>query len=69
MKKIAKFERVSKEQFVLGWMDCYDTGIGMYDAFDRIKLPKRATRGSAGYDFYALKDVELNPGERVKMPT
>ena len=69
MKKIAKFERVSKEQFVLGWMDCYDTGIGMYDAFDRIKLPKRATRGSAGYDFYAIRDIELNPGETVKMPT
>ena len=69
MKKIAKFERVSKEQFVLGWMECYDTGIGMYDAFDRIKLPKRATRGSAGYDFYAIRDIELNPGETVKMPT
>ncbi len=69
MKRIAKFERVSREQFVLGWMDSYDTGIGMYDAFDKIKLPKRATKGSAGYDFYALKDIELHPGETIKMPT
>ncbi len=69
MKKIAKFEKVSREQFVLGWMDAFNTGIGMYDAYDEVRLPKRATTGSAGYDFYALKDVELKPGESIKMAT
>jgi len=69
MRRIAKFEKVSREQFVLGWMDAFDTGIGMYDAYDKIKLPKRATTGSAGYDFYALKDVELKPGETTIMAT
>ncbi len=69
MKKIAKFEKVSREQFVLGWMDTFNTGIGMYDAYDDIKMPKRATKGSAGYDFYALRDVELCPGETVTMAT
>jgi len=69
MKKIAKFEKVSREQFVLGWADSFDTGIGVYDAFDAVKLPRRATKGSAGYDFYAVKSVELAPGESVKMPT
>lgn len=69
MKKIAKFEKVSREQFILGWMDAFNTGIGLYDAYDEVILPKRATSGSAGYDFYALKDVELKPGESVKMAT
>ena len=69
MKRIAKFERVSQKQFILGWMDAFNTGIGIYDAFDKVKLPKRATTGSAGYDFYALKAVDLAPGESVKMAT
>lgn len=40
------------------------------------KIPKRATKGSAGYDFSSLKDYIIKPGEivlietgiRVKMP-
>ncbi len=69
MKRIAKFEKVSLEKFVLGWADAFDTAVGVYDAFDVVKLPKRATSGSAGYDFYAVKDVTLAPGESAKMPT
>ncbi len=69
MKKIAKFETVSREQFALGWIDCFDKGTGLYDAYEAIRLPKRATKGSAGYDFYAVKDIELAPGESAKMPT
>ncbi len=69
MKRIAKFEKVSREKFVLGWADAFDTAVGVYDAFDVVRLPKRATSGSAGYDFYAVKDVTLAPGESVKMPT
>lgn len=69
MKRIAKFEKVSQDQFNLGWMDAFDTGIGIYDAFEKVKLPKRATSGSAGYDFYALKDVEIAPGQSIKMAT
>ena len=34
-----------------------------------VKMPKRATVGSAGYDFYAPFDIELKPGETVKVPT
>ncbi len=69
MKRIAKFEMVSRPQFVLGWANAFDTGVGGYDAFEHIKLPRRATSGSAGYDFFAVKTVELAPGESVKMPT
>ena len=34
-----------------------------------IKLPKRATKGSAGYDFFSPIDFELQPGETIKFPT
>ena len=39
------------------------------DAYEIIKLPKRATKGSAGYDFYAPFDFTLKPGETIKIPT
>ena len=37
--------------------------------YDSIKLPHRATKQSAGYDFYAPVDVTMKPGEIVKIPT
>ncbi len=69
MKRIAKFEKVSQENFNLDWVDAFGSGLGIYDAYNDLKLPKRATSGSAGYDFFAVRDVELAPGETIKMPT
>ena len=37
--------------------------------YDAIALPRRATAGSAGYDFFSTCDVCLQPGESVKIPT
>ena len=34
-----------------------------------INLPKRATRLSAGYDFFAPEDIKLAPGESTKVAT
>lgn len=39
------------------------------EIYENIKLPKRATAGSAGYDFFAPETVELAPGETIKIPT
>ena len=39
------------------------------DIYQEIKLPRRATAGSAGYDFFAPVDVTLKPGETIKIPT
>lgn len=64
MKKIAKFEKVSLAQFKQGY-----PGADAEAVYEAIKLPKRATAGSAGYDFYAPFDIELAPGETVKVPT
>ena len=60
----AKFYKVSYEQFQTG-MEKED----VKDIYDAIKLPRRATKGSAGYDFYTPIDIHLEPGETVKIPT
>lgn len=72
MKKIAKFHKVSWERFLEDWKDTFD---GAYKdeeikgIYDRISLPQRATRGSAGYDFYTPAAFTIKPGETVKIPT
>lgn len=64
MKRIARFEKVSPTQFAEGY-----EGDNAQSVYEAIKLPKRATAGSAGYDFYAPFDITLKPGETVKIPT
>ena len=60
-KRIAKFEKVSQEEFL--------KSCDSLEVYNDIKLPKRATVGSAGYDFYAPFDITLAPGETIKIPT
>ena len=67
MKRIAKFEKVSLEQFTKDFD--INTGLFPEEIYDGIKLPKRATKGSAGYDFYAPFDIILKPCETIKIPT
>lgn len=71
MKSVARFEKVSKKQFVSDFKDTFKnlTEDEILDIYDNIKLPKRATKGSAGYDFYAPIDIKLAPGETIKIPT
>ena len=66
-KRVARFEIVSFEQFKTGFDNESEEVIkSLYDA---LKLPKRATKGSAGYDFYAPFDITLEPGKTIKIPT
>ena len=70
MKRIAKFEKVSYEQFEKDFMDCFGASeLNIKEIYDEIKLPKRATTGSAGYDYYSPVDITLKPGETIKIPT
>ena len=39
------------------------------EVYDAVNLPKRATIGSAGYDFYSPLTFSLAPGETIKIPT
>lgn len=71
MKRIAKFMKVSKEQFAKGWQDTFGetSSEELERIYEAIQLPKRATSGSAGYDFFSPLTFELKPQETIKIPT
>lgn len=60
-----KFERVSFDQYV----NSIGGDVDLRTEYNDIKLPKRATTGSAGYDFFSPFDFELAPNETIKIPT
>ena len=63
MHRIAEFMQVSRSQFERDWefdLPC---------PYDELKLPRRATAGSAGYDFYSPFSFSMEPGTTMKVPT
>ena len=86
--RVAKFEKVSYEQFKRNWEDTFSwsdmMNMGLLtrefsdpklpekvikNIYDNIKLPKRATSGSAGYAFYSPITINLAPSRTIKIPT
>lgn len=80
--RIAEFEKVSFEKFKKAYEDCFSfyddeedliNPVGHNDfiqkVYNNIKMPQRATKGSAGYDIYATSDFKLKQGETIKIPT
>lgn len=68
-----KFQKISRPQFE---KDCDmgdivgSTCIDYREiSYDDIKLPVRATKYSAGYDFFSPLDFTLAPGNTIKIPT
>lgn len=71
-RDIAIFGKVSKDQFINDMKATFGTKYDyqqLSDYYDLLKPPTRATKGSAGYDFYAPMAFELKPGETIKIPT
>ena len=69
--RIARFEKVSFGEFAEGWKKVFpkiadDDIRAVYDA---IKLPRRATAASAGYDFFLPMDLTLEEGRGALIPT
>lgn len=71
MRKVAKFEKVSLNRFVEDVKEFLPslTEQEIKEIYEKIKLPKRATIASAGYDFFTYSDLVINPGETIKIPT
>lgn len=61
-KPIACFEKVSLEEFARSYGVTPDDP-HVKKVYDQIKLPTRATTGSAGYDFYAPQSYIFVRGE------
>ena len=76
-----KFEKVSFEQFAKDFRRFFsmldpetEEKIEIPDEkvlefYENIQLPKRATKGSAGYDFYLPMPIALGPGMDAVIPT
>ena len=81
MNKVAEFEKVSYEQFREDLKSCleeaYDVEITNMDKYEKtaqlaysfVKLPERATSGSAGYDIVSPIGFELRPQCSIRIPT
>ena len=65
MKIAAKFEFVSKEQYLKDFEFKEDA----CEVYSKLKKPHRATAMSAGYDFYSPFNFHLEPGKTIKIPT
>lgn len=67
MKTAGEFYKVSESRFI---SDAEAAGFSdAKAAYQKIVLPKRATRGSAGYDFFLPFHLELKAGDSVIVPT
>ncbi|MCR5685928.1 MAG: deoxyuridine 5'-triphosphate nucleotidohydrolase [Lachnospiraceae bacterium] len=70
MNPIAEFQKVSEEIFVSKACELADVSSKQaLSAYRALVLPKRATVGSAGYDFTLPFDISLKPGEWLTIPT
>ena len=71
MERIAKFHKVSMQQFEKDWSEAFPevTATEIQRIYEELRLPVRAARGSAGYDFFAPAAFTLKPRETLKIPT
>jgi len=64
-----KFEKVSFDQFLKDGLDWAGDETELRKIYDNIKLPKRGTSKSAGYDFFSPFGFDLYPNGTCKIPT
>jgi dUTP pyrophosphatase len=60
MKKIAQFFKVDENEYLKS---------GSLNDYNDVVLPKRATKGSAGYDFFSPIEFTLAPNQEIKVAT
>lgn len=71
MQRVAQFFKVSRQNFLQVMKEDFPeyTEEDIIDIYESIELPARATKGSAGYDFYAPFAFSLPPGGTIRIPT
>ena len=73
MNRIARFEKVSLSEYMETRFRLTHpetlTEDAVREEWEAIKLPTRATKGSAGYDIYTPMDVFLDPSVNLFFPT
>lgn len=71
MRRVAQFFKVSEELFVQAMEEDFArySEAEVHEMYEALKLPQRATKGSAGYDFFAPFAFSLPPAATIKIPT
>lgn len=77
MDKVAVFEKVSYEQFKKDYKRTFEKYFFgecpkeeyIKEVYDNIQLPTRATKCSAGHDFFAYEDIKIEAGSTILIPT
>ncbi len=71
MRRIARFHKVSFERYLEDWQGLfgYEPQSVIRERYEKIDLPRRATKGSAGYDFFSPQQFSLEPGKTITIPT
>ncbi len=71
-RQIARFEKVPFGQFARDWREMIDADADngeIREIYDAIRLPVRATTGSAGYDFFSPMYLYIKPGQARTFPS
>jgi len=66
--RVGQFEKISLEQWHKDYGDDSE-GIGDKILEEIVKIPSRATKGSAGYDIVTPYEINLQPGEEINVPS
>lgn len=66
-----KFEKVSLKQYIEAWrrLGSIKSDEALEKEWHNLKVPKRATKGSAGYDFFAPCDLGEITATPITIPT
>lgn len=68
--RVAKFHKISFKQFEQDFMAAQiGSDCDIKAVYDNIKLPVRATKDSAGYDFFMPTELSLAAGDGTLVPT
>lgn len=70
-KRVAKFEKVAFNEYLKD-IHCTFPNYSEKEVrsiYDQLIKPQRATKGSAGYDFFMPFDIMLSPNETIIIPT
>ena len=71
MQRVAEFEKVSYNEFSKSWKNLFPQTKEeeIKDIYNKILLPTRATKGSAGYDFFSPISFKINSQETILIPS
>ena len=72
-KQVAVFEKVSLKEFTRAMTELFPKYLFVKDQLEimlnEIPMPRRSTKGAAGYDFFAPFEFVLKPGTAIVIPT